>query len=254
MKFILFFSLTLAFVSCNTAPEEKKDVFNQTIIENKDKLKFEERLKREIEVKLDIPKTEKYTLEIHKGHLNSDEKEDAIITVNRLEFAIQKSKKNKNSQSDNYGYLGNYNYFFYYDGKMDRVSVPMSIGSSAKAPLKVSLENIQSEIYKDVTIEYRIRNSAFKNFYSIEANSLMLVFQWKLYDMVGTDTYEANYLEYQAGTVTLAKDILVYKGKIKNYSKAIPDVYNYNPIIEKDGEELHRFFYMPQEYKYMTKK
>lgn len=254
MKFILFFSLTLAFVSCNTAPEEKKDVFNQTIIENKDKLKFEERLKREIEVKLDIPKTEKYTLEIHKGHLNSDEKEDAIITVNRLEFAIQKSKKNKNSQSDNYGYLGNYNYFFYYDGKMDRVSVPMSIGSSAKAPLKVSLENIQSEIYKDVTIEYRIRNAAFKNFYSIEANSLMLVFQWKLYDMVGTDTYEANYLEYQAGTVTLAKDILVYKGKIKNYSKAIPDVYNYNPIIEKDGAELHRFFYMPQEYKYMTKK
>lgn len=252
MKEITCVLLFLALFSC-TNTEEKKDVFDQPIIENKNKMQFEERVKREIEAKLNIPATEKYTLKIYKEHLNSDEKEDAIITINRLEFAISESKKN-NSKLAEYGYMGNYNQFFFYDGKLDKISIPMNIGSSAKSPLKLTFENIQSDIYKDVIIDYRIRNSAFRNYYKLESSSLILVFQWKLYDMIGTDQYEANYLEYQSGTKSLARDIIVYKGKIKNYNKNIADIYSYEPTIEKGGEELYRFFFDPKTYKYMTPK
>ncbi|MFN5418478.1 MAG: hypothetical protein ACK5B9_15575 [Flavobacteriia bacterium] len=247
---ILFF---LVLFSC-TNNEVKKDVFDQPIIENKDKMKFEERVKREIEAKLNIPATEKYTLKIQKEHLNSDEKEDAIITVNRLEFAISEAKKEKNSRREEYGFLGNFNYFLYYDGKLDKISIPMNIGSSAKTPLKVRFENIQSDIYKDVIIDYRIRNSAFRNYYKLESSSLILVFQWKLYDMIGTDNYEANYLQLQPGSYSLARDIVVYKGKIKNYSKNINDIYTYEPEIEKDGAELYHFFFDPKTYKYSIPK
>lgn len=252
---IVFLSLILILLSCTGNPEEK-DVFDRPVKKEKDEgdVKFEQRAKREIEARLSIPATEKYKLEIKKAHLNADEKEDAIITVNRLDLAEKDAAKDKGGARSELGYMGNYNYFFYYDGKLDRISIPMLIGSSAKTPLKVSFANIQSEIYQDLLIEYRIRNSAFRNYYLIENGSLVLVFQWKLFDMVGMEAYEANYIEYAPGSLSLAKDILIYKGKIKNYSTKIPDVYRYDPEIEKDGPLLYRFFYDPGTMKYMTKK
>lgn len=253
MKIVIPFFLLILLFSCKSKTDEK-DVFNNLIIEGKENMSFEERMKREIEAKLSIPVTEKYKIEIFKAHLNRDEKEDAIITVNRLNFAMDEaSKEDSPAKRAELGYMGNYNHFFFYDGKLDKVSIPMTVASSAKSPLKVVFNNVQSDIYQDVSIEYRIRNSAFRNYYLIESGSLLLVFQWKLYDQVGLDNYEANFLEYQEGSISLAKDILVYKGKIKNYSKNIGDVYKYNPEIEKNGDLLYRFFYDPKTAKYMTK-
>ncbi|MCE3295116.1 MAG: hypothetical protein K0R65_830 [Crocinitomicaceae bacterium] len=255
MKYLVFSLLTLFLSSC-VDPATDKDVFNQPVVKKKDKgeVSFEERMRREVEAKLSIPATEKYKFEIKKGYLNADEKEDAVITVNRLELAKYEAEKEKGGNRKELGYMGNYNFFFYYDGKIDKLSIPMPIGSSAKSPLKVSFENVQSEVYQDLIIEYRIRNSAFRNYYVIENGSLALVFQWKLFDMAGTDQYEANYIEYAQGSRSLAKDIIIYKGKIKNYSPKIPDVYQYNPEIEKDGPQLYRFFYDPASMKYMTQK
>lgn len=238
--------------SCNGSTPKEEDT--PPLHKEKLEVAFEERVKNEIAAKLSIPGNEKYELKIYKEHLNGDDKEDAIITVNRLNYAMDVAAKDKTAKRAEFGYMGPYNYFFFYDGKLDRISVPLTISSSAKGSLGVKFENIQSQMYKDVMIEYRIRNSCFRNYYLIENGSLLLVFQWKVFDMVGTDNYEANYFSYQPGTLSLAKDIVISKGKIKNYSKNISDVYAYNPEIEKEGDELYRFFYDPREMAYMTKK
>jgi hypothetical protein len=253
MKFIILTALIIALSGCSSNGQEK-DVFDNPIIEKKDDLSFEDRIKREVEAKLSIPVTEKYTIEIKKTHLNNDDKEDAIITVNRLNFAIDEAAKEVNpTKRAELGYMGNYNYFFFYDGKLEKVSVPVLVASSAKAPLEIKFENIQSEFYQDVCIEYRIRNSKFRNYYLLENGVIQLIFQWKLFDLVGTADYEANFIEYQEGSISLAKDILIYKGKIENYSTKIDDIYSYNPTIEKNQEVIYRFFYDPKTMKYMTK-
>jgi hypothetical protein len=250
---IISLAIFFIIISACKSNELEKDVFDNPIQDGTVNMSFEDRMKREVEAKLSIPVTEKYKIEFHKTHLNRDEKEDCIITVNRLNFAIDEASKEENpSKRAELGYMGNYNYFFYYDGKLDKISIPMTIASSAKSPLKVKFNNIQSDIYQDVSIEYRIRNSAFQNFYLIEGGSLVMVFQWKLFDQVGLDSYEANFISFENGSISLAKDILIHKGKIKNYSKEIPNVYDYNPTIEKDGDLLYRFFYDPKIAKYMT--
>ena len=245
-------SVLVFLFSCGEPQTEEKDPAEENVEQSKTENKFEDRVRREVEAKLGIPATENYHIEIKKGHLNADEHEDAVISVNRHQLAEEEASKDKTRKE--LGYMGNYNYFIYYDGKIDRVSIPMPIASSGKTPLKISFDNVQSEIYQDLIVEYRIRNSAFRNYYLIENGSLVLVFQWKLFDMVGTDNYEANYITYGTGSRSLAKDILIYKGKIKNYSTKIPNIYTYDPEIEKNGEELYRFFYDPGTMKYMTKK
>jgi hypothetical protein len=79
------------------------------------------------------------------------------------------------------------------------------------------------------------------------------MFQWKLFDNVGTAYPEANFITYDKGSMSLFKDILIYTGKIKNYSPDIADVYTYNPEIEKAGGLQYRFFYDPRSLKYMTR-
>ncbi len=181
--------------------------------------------------------------------------EDAIITVNRYNFALEEASRSENpSKNAEMGYIGNYNYFIYYDGKLKKFSNPIKVPSSPKAPLKVLFDNIQSEVYKDITIEYRIRNSAFRNYYLIANGNIQIMFQWKLFDNVGTAYPEANFITYEKGSMSIFKDILIYTGKIKNYSPVIPDVYTYNPEIEKAGGLQYRFFYDPRSLKYMTRK
>ena len=84
-------------------------------------------------------------------------------------------------------------------------------------------------------------------------HSPVQVFQWKLYDYLGEKNVEANYIEYSNGSVGLAKDILIFKGKLKNGNN-VKDIYNFSPEIEKEGELIHRFFYLDKEGKYFTKK
>lgn len=254
MKFLKF-SLLLLLVACTETQEPEKDVFDNPIEKPKQagNEDFETRMKREVENKLSISSTEKYKMEIAYAQLNNDDVKDAVITVNRLDFAINEASKTANpAKRAELGYMGAYNHFFFYDGASDQLSIPIAVPSSAKAPLEVAFENIQSEFYKDITIQYRIRNSAFKNYYLLENNQLQLMFQWKIFDQVGLDNYEANYITFAPGSISLAKDILIYKGVIKNYSKNIPNVYAYKPEITKTDEKRYQFFYDPKERAYMT--
>jgi hypothetical protein len=249
---ILMLSLLLVNVACTEQKEKEEIVFEEK--EDFTKLPFDQRVKREAESKLSIPATEKYTLKVYKEHLNSDNSKDAIITVNRYQFALDEAAKAPNpAQIAELGYTGNYNFFFFYDGQTKLMSEPIAVPSSPKAPLKVNFENVQSEVFKDATFEYRIRNSAFKNYYSLNTQQIQLIFQWKLFDYVGTNTPEAIFLEYADGSMSMFKDILIFKGSIRNYAPTIEDIYTYNPVIDKQGGMLYRFFYDPRTGKYMTK-
>lgn len=242
--------MLISLFSCSNSNENEKDKQKVKIVK---KLPFDKRFKKEIESKLLIPANEKYSFNVYKDFLNLDDVKDAVITVNRLDFALSEATKSDNTaQIAEAGYTGNYNFFFFYDGKTDQISNPIAVASSPQVPLELKLENIQSDFFKDITITYRIRNSAFKNYYLIANGNIQLMFQWKLFDAIGTPTPEANYLEYEKGSYNEFKDIVIYKGKIKNYSRIVNDVYKYTPVIEKDGQKLYRFFFDKRTLKYST--
>ena len=89
------------------------------------------RAARHIEAQLNIAGTERYGLTIYTQNLDGDDKEDAIITVNRFNYALEKAKQSPNpAKLAEIGYLGNYNYIFYYDGGLDLISPAIAVPSS----------------------------------------------------------------------------------------------------------------------------
>jgi hypothetical protein len=252
----LIILITFLFSCKNQEVETEIETEESTkVVVNEKNLTFEERAERHITGSLSIPATEKFSIQYYKAHLNADNDEDAIVVVNRLEFAKSEVNKLPNAAYiSKLGYMGNYNYFVFYDGAKDKFSVPIATPSSALTPLKVKFENIYSDIYSNLTIEYRMRNSAFKNFYFLENGILQKVFQTKIYDYIGTDKPEAFFIEYTKGSISSAKDMLVYEGKIKDYTADVKDIYDYNPIIEKkeNAKLVLKWFYNPRIAAYMT--
>ena len=212
--------------------------------------------KRHIEASLRIPATEKYTLSIHKENLDGDDKQDAIILVNRYQFAMDEAIQSTNpSKRAELGYMGNYNYLFYFDGALNLISPPIVIPSSPMLPLKVSFENISSSSFKDILIDFRIRNSSYKDYYTVTNHSPRRIFQWKNFDGIGTPNEESFIFNYETGSYSESKDIVISKGRIG----AIPqkaDLFIYEPVIsaENKQETLYRFFYLPQKGIYATNK
>jgi hypothetical protein len=242
----------LSLNSCKNEETIEKDPIEkpeQETFEN-----FEDQVLHEITAKLQIPSTEKFSHKIYWENLNPDSEKDAIITVNRLDYAREKAAATPNpSKLAEMGYIGNYNFFFFYDGKKKRFSVPIPVPSSALNELKISFKNIQSaSLFKDLIIEYRIQNAAFHNYYMLEGDMMNQVFQWKVFDNLGTNKSEANFFELGEGKISLTKDILIYTGKVKNLPATIEDVYSFQPEIEKTNNLVYRFFYDPATRKYTT--
>ncbi len=252
----LFIAIPFTFlVACNNQAKETETDEPTKVIVNDKNLSLEERAERHITGSLSIPATEKITIQSFKAHLNADNDEDAIVTVNRLEYAQQQVAKLPNAKYiRQMGYMGNYNYFVFYDGALDRFSVPIATPSSALVPLKVKFENIYSDTYTNLTIEYRVNNAAFKNFYFLENGVLQKVFQTKIFDYLGTSKPEAFFIEYAKGSMSSAKDLFIYEGEIKEYQADIKNVYEYEPVIEKkeNAKLVLKWFYNPRISAYMT--
>ena len=212
--------------------------------------------KRHIEAALRIPATEKYTLSIHKENLDGDDKQDAIILVNRYQYAMDEAVQSTNpAKRAELGFMGNYNYFFYFDGALNLISPPIAIPSSPMLPLKVSFENISSSSYKDILIDFRIRNASFKDFYTVANHTPRRIFQWKNFDGLGTSESECFLFDYALGSYSESKDILIKKGVLGTIPKKA-DLYIYEPTItaSNNQETLFKFFYMTKTGKYVTKK
>jgi len=246
---VLLFNATILLYSCQ---EEEEIGSTQNTSEKKESV--ESIAKRFVESKLEINPTEKYTLSIYKAQLDGDNNEDAIVAVNRYNFAVEKSLKSKNpGKVAEIGYMGPYNYIFYYDGATGEMTGPTEIPSTPIAPLKISFEKVMSDAYSDVIVSFRIRNSCFKHIYSVQNKKPRLVFGWKIFDGFGSPNSEACHLVYETKAVSLPKDIRVMKARILP-SKQNQDFNVDDPEIEKLNEEEYRFFYNPKQGKYAIKR
>jgi hypothetical protein len=251
-KYSIFYisvAVLLILQACEIDSEQKTHNKNDKI----EKLTFDQRKERHITGSLSMDATEKYSTEIFKEKINNDEFEDAIITVNRLDFAKNKAKTLKNGrQIAEMGYIGNYNYFVFYDGRLDKFSVPVPVPSSPINKLKVSFEQLSAENRKDLVVEYRVLNGSFRNYYTISGDVLQEIFQVKTFDHIGEDKPEAYFIEYDKGSICDVKNIMVYEGKINNYPSKMEDIYQYEPEIIKTSKLFKRWFFNPKVMKYMT--
>lgn len=248
MKFlfpILCISCAFIFVRCDEAPTSET-AKEKEIVET-----FEQRTNREISAILQLPATERYSLKIYREHINNDTLLDAIVTVNRMQYAMNEAiRLNKTVKAEEMGYMGNYNFFFYYDGALDKFSVPIPVPSSPGRELDISFVPITSIVRKDVVIGYRIRNSGWKTYFSVvNEQDLMRVFQWKEFDQLGVTYDDALYHSIEPNEDGLSNDIVLYKGTISNPPKNLKDYYDYVPVIKK-GTKVARFFYDPRSAKF----
>ena len=247
-KFVFLILISTLFIGCTEDSEEEETTKNNQKIEPVEAI-----AKRFVESKLEIIPSEKYKLEIVKGQLDGDNQEDAVVTVNRYNYAVEKAGQTKNpGKVAEIGYMGPYNYLFYYDGATGKMSGPMEIPSTPISPLKVSFEKVMSDAFSDIVITYRIRNSCFKHIYSIQNQKPRLVFGWKIFDGFGTPDAKAVHFVYETTAVSLPKDIRIMKAKIISSNEK--QDYNVDePKLEKLNEEEYRFFYNPKEGKYAIK-
>ena len=253
--YILFKALVLI-IFMNSCSDSDKDKTEKTPKVKAKKYKnLDAYAKEHIKLQLRIPNSEKFTLKIYKEHLDNDGKIDAVITVNRMAFAIIEASKSPNpAKRAELGFMGNYNYIFYFDGGLDLISPPIAIPSSPIAPLKVAFKNITSGDFKDVLIDFRIRNSSFKDIYTISNHTPRRIFQWKNFDGIGSKNVEAYSIQFSAiGQYSNVKDILIYEGSIESPPES-SDVNTYEPKIKATNKLIHTFFYLEKEGKYFTKK
>ena len=210
------------------------------------------RAKKEIMASLAIPVNEKFTMRIYKEYLNADTIIDAIITVNRMEYAMDEAiKNNREAKAAEMGFTGNYNYLFYYDGALDRISNPIFAPSSPGRELDIEFKSIVAPTRKDVIVGYRIRNSGWKSYFSVfNDHDLMMVFQWKSFDYAGEDKPEALIHSYEENSNQVPMDIAIYESEIDSYTKNIGDIYKYIPSITKKKQVKLKFFLDPVAKKY----
>jgi len=209
---------------------------------------------RHVEAQLNIAGTEDYELKIYKTNLDGDHIRDAIITVNRFNYALEKAKQSPNaSKLAEIGYVGNYNYIFYYDGGLDMISPAIAVPSSPYLPLEISFEPITSTEYNDVLVTYRIRNSAYRAFFTVENHTPNRYFEWPVFDELGTARAEAFSFTYISTAMNPRKNIQVYHANI-SLADTTTNFYVAKPVLTKASKVLYEFFYLPSKQKYVTKK
>ena len=243
--------LGLFISSCSSNNEEDtKDVFDQPIIDKN--LPLDELAKRHVEADLKIPATEKYGLKIYQEDLDGDDKKDAIITVNRLEYAYSTAEASgKAAKMAELDFFGNYNFIFYYDGSLNKISPAIPFISCPQNELKVKFIHLLSDVHKDIVIDYRIKNASYKDFITVRNHTPNVIFEWNEFENLGKENAKANYFEIVQKNVGLPRDIILYEGVLENNDLNIKDIYNFTPKIKKKNK-LYTWFYNPEMGKYAT--
>lgn len=207
-----------------------------------------------IQSSLGTSKKEKYTYTVHKAMLNKDKAVDAIIAINRLDFAQQKAKETgAETQAEKMAYMGPFNAFIFYDGRSNTFSPPTIVPSSPLLPLDIHFEHISSNQHKDAVIDFRIRNSSYKEVYFLFNNRPKKVFQWKNFDGLGSDSEEAYEFRFKLAQRSNVKDIVVYQANLGTHPNKI-DAFTYKPEIKTSNDVIKRFFYVDKEGKYFSAK
>lgn len=241
----------LFFFSC--AEKQKIEVAKNddvTEIEN-----FEKWAKREVESLLTINATENYTMTIHEEYLDRDTLIDAVVLVNREEFAKKKAAEDGDTSFEELvGYTGPYNHVFTYINGSKKLLQAPPVGSSAEYPLTVQFETISNPSQKDFFIEYRVKSSVNRNYYTLDKGKVILTFSCPLYDFMDPQNPTIYAIKHQESDVRISKDIALYKGNIVNYSpNTIQDFMSYYPEEVVATDDLYVYFiYDKKRMKYVT--
>ena len=214
---------------------------------------FEKYIISYIRIGLKLDSSINFSTTFYKEHLNNDNVQDVVVALNLVEFAKKKAIQASNpAQLAQIGFMGDYNYILFFDGATQKIQNETVIRSTPLSPLIISFENISSDNFKDILVDFRILNASYKDFYSIKSNRFERIFQWKNFDGLGNEQNEAYCFEYGKGTISLAKDIIVYAAKLENPSVSF-DKFTFDPKIKKTNEIFKRFFYHPETGIYMTR-
>ncbi len=250
MNKLLLFVFPILLFSCENN-EKPKNIISEDELPDKPQ-SLAAYAKRHVESTLKIGPSEKYQLKIYNANLDGDDKLDAIIAVNRLQFAINEAALTEYpAKRAEVAYMGNFNYIFYFDGGLDLISPPIAIPSSPLLPLKVSFENVSSSDYLDIIIDFRIRNASYRDYYFVKNHTPTRIFQWKNFDGLGTSDAVAFSFSYEPGKVNAAKNIVIHKAKIGTIPDGA-DLNTYVPEITKTTNLERIFFYLPSQGKYVT--
>lgn len=272
MRYLYFFLFALVVFGCETgdlSDSEKDglyingDTTVNTTTKNASKIKtflldssaayVDSVVQTYLQTALNMKPQEVFTYKIHKELLNPDQIPDAIISVNRLSFAKQKAEASGHvAQAEKLAYMGPFNSFIFYDGRSNSFSSPISVPSSPLLPLNVSFEYISSNRHKDMVLDFRIRNSSYKEVYFLFNNKPSKVFQWKNFDGLGNNDSEAYSFEFKASNGPV-KDIIVYNAQIEEPKTQI-DPFIYKPNIVNSDKLKKKFFYVPAQGKYFSTK
>ena len=270
MKLISFVMLCILLLSCNSGSDgkntepnkdENTDIFGNEVVNqpvNQPNLldSTEQYLNDVIDLHcrktLFISEEENYEIMVFKEYLNQDSIIDAIITINRLDFAKQKAQESeKPIKAKEIGYMGPFNAFYFYNGATNQISNPIVVPSSPLVNLKINFENISNNEYKDVLVDYRIRNSSTRQVYFLYGMVPSLVFEHTIFDELGTNNKVAYSFNYKPGTQSEIKNILLTQGQIKRIPEQ-SDLFTFEPEIINTKKTVQEFFFIPGQGKYFS--
>lgn len=232
--------LSILVIACDNNERESKTNHSK----KKQDISFEKKAKRAIESKLKMNATEKYDIKIHKAHIDRDTLEDAVILVNRKEWAYKRAeKRDQLDYQKKIGFTGPYNNVFVYLGKYDKFISTPNVGSSANQPLEVEFDVITNPSQQDFFVNYRIRNSMHRNYYTVRNDRVFLTFNCPVFDSIGKPEPRVYSIKHKESSVRLSKDIALYHGEIENYDPTkIENINSYSPDKIVSNDELYVFF------------
>ena len=128
------------------------------------------------------------------------------------------------------------------------------VGSSAEHPLTVQFETISNPSQKDFYVEYRVKSSVSRNYYTINNGRVILTFSCPLYDFMDPKNPTIYSIKHEESEIRISKDIALYKGTITNYNPDnITDFLSYYPEEVVATDDLYVYFiYDKKKMKYVT--
>ena len=262
-NWVIVLILGFAFISCNQDNDNKNsntgnknsDQPQKDIKITVDSDNFESFVRRKVESNLKIDASENYDLKIIEAYLDKDTLKDALILINREEFAIKKAKKeDKEKILKSFGYTATENYVYVFRGASQKVLTTPGIGSSIYHMLEAGLGELTSPGQNDFWVDYRFRNSMFRNYYTMRGDKLFLTLNCPIFDNIGEQEPDAYFIEHREVEARISKDIAIYEGGILNYDPSkIEDTYNFTPdsIVKKDDVFVY-FIFDPSRNKFVT--
>lgn len=255
MRIFYLLVIPALLMACNEtpAPAPVESTPEQTTVPT-EKLSKRDQLKLHTESVLRILGNEKYEYAFYEAECTGDDSVDIILTVNLLDRALNEAIASNNvAKRAEMGYIGRFNYIAFMDGATQEISDPIVIPSSPHAQLSVSFEPIVAAHKNDILVDYRIRNSGFREFITIYNATPKRILQLKQFDGLGDKKTEAYVFKYQPGTYSSAQDVLVYKAKLEDVTINDPlEIYSIDPVITPTNELERTWYFNRSQLKYFT--